>query len=136
MDKYLADNKEPKGPLHGLPISLKDQFTMKGLETTNGAPLLNLTHLLIRTSVLLGYVANIGDFAMQDCVLVEILYELGAVPFVRTNVPQTLMVRSTILAFLPNTDVNQIVGRDIQQRIRTHVQSIQPFSNLWRVIRR
>jgi amidase len=36
MDKYLAEYKKPKGPLHGLPISLKDQFMMKGLETING----------------------------------------------------------------------------------------------------
>jgi amidase len=42
---------------------------------------------------MIGYVAWIGDYAMQDCVLVEILYECGAVPFVRTNVPQTLVVR-------------------------------------------
>ncbi|CAE6491166.1 unnamed protein product [Rhizoctonia solani] len=73
MDRYLKEHGEPKGPLHGLPISLKDQFTIKGLETVNG------------------YVANIGDFATKDSVLVEILYELGAVPFTRTNVPQTLM---------------------------------------------
>ncbi|ELU38311.1 general amidase [Rhizoctonia solani AG-1 IA] len=73
MDRYLKEHGKPKGPLHGLPISLKDQFTMKGLETING------------------YVANIGEFATEDCVLVEILYELGAVPFTRTNVPQTLM---------------------------------------------
>ncbi|KAF8753708.1 Amidase [Rhizoctonia solani] len=73
MDRYLKEQGKPKGPLHGLPISLKDQFTMKGLETING------------------YVANIGEFATEDCVLVEILYELGAVPFTRTNVPQTLM---------------------------------------------
>ncbi|KAG9105253.1 hypothetical protein FRC07_009452, partial [Ceratobasidium sp. 392] len=73
MDKYLEENKEPKGPLHGLPISLKDQFTMERLETING------------------YVANIGDFATENAVLVDILYELGAVSFVRTNVPQTLM---------------------------------------------
>jgi hypothetical protein len=39
-----------------------------------------------------GYACNIGKFSEDDCVLVEILYELGAVPFVRTNVPQTLMV--------------------------------------------
>ncbi|KAG8735997.1 hypothetical protein FRC10_009926 [Ceratobasidium sp. 414] len=63
MDEYLAKNKEPKGPLHGLPISLKDQFTMEGLETING------------------YVANIGDLATDNAVLVDILYELGAVPF-------------------------------------------------------
>ncbi|KAK7688079.1 hypothetical protein QCA50_008449 [Cerrena zonata] len=39
----------------------------------------------------MGYASWIGDVAKYDCVLVEILYELGAVPFVRTNVPQTLI---------------------------------------------
>jgi hypothetical protein len=38
-----------------------------------------------------GYVSWIGRYADSDCVLVQILYECGAVPFVRTNVPQTLM---------------------------------------------
>ncbi|CDO71742.1 hypothetical protein BN946_scf184920.g26 [Trametes cinnabarina] len=61
------------GPLHGLPISLKDQFCIKGLET------------------IMGYAGWIGRVADRDSVLVEILYECGAVPFVRTNVPQTLM---------------------------------------------
>ncbi|KAF8137574.1 amidase signature domain-containing protein [Boletus edulis] len=73
VDQYMVERGEPMGPLHGLPISLKDQFTMRGLET------------------IMGYACNIGKFAENDCVLVEILYELGAVPFVRTNVPQTLM---------------------------------------------
>ena len=41
----------------------------------------------------LGYVAWIGSKAEKDSVLVETLYGLGAVPFVRTNVPQTLMAR-------------------------------------------
>lgn len=39
-----------------------------------------------------GYAGWIGQFAERDSVLVELLYECGAVPFVRTNVPQTLMV--------------------------------------------
>lgn len=43
-----------------------------------------------------GYAAWIGKPAENDCVLVEILYELGAVPFVRTNVPQTLMVTALL----------------------------------------
>ncbi|QRV80632.1 amidase [Ceratobasidium sp. AG-Ba] len=86
MDRFLEENKKPKGPLHGLPISLKDQFTMKGLETING------------------YVANIGDFATENAVLVDILYELGAVPFVRTNVPQTLMWGETY---------NNVFGRTV-----------------------
>ena len=45
-----------------------------------------------------GYACNIGKFAEDDCVLVEILYKLGAVPFVRTNVPQTLMVSTVVSA--------------------------------------
>ena len=73
LDQILKNTGEVVGPLHGLPISLKDQFTMKGLET------------------IMGYTAWIGERAKSDSVLVEILYQLGAVPFTRTNVPQTLM---------------------------------------------
>ena len=36
LDAYYAQNKKPTGPLHGLPISLKDQFHVKGVETTMG----------------------------------------------------------------------------------------------------
>ncbi|KAI9065795.1 general amidase [Trametes sanguinea] len=73
VDDYLKTHGKPMGPLHGLPISLKDQFCIKGLET------------------IMGYAGWIGRVADRDSVLVEILYECGAVPFVRTNVPQTLM---------------------------------------------
>lgn len=40
----------------------------------------------------LGYAGWIGRVADSDSVLVEVLYDCGAVPFVRTNVPQTLQV--------------------------------------------
>ena len=36
LDAYLKEHGKPVGPLHGLPISLKDQFKIKGLETTMG----------------------------------------------------------------------------------------------------
>lgn len=39
VDDILRDTGEPIGPLHGLPISLKDQFAMEGLETIMGMPL-------------------------------------------------------------------------------------------------
>ncbi|KAG8771098.1 hypothetical protein FRC12_003858 [Ceratobasidium sp. 428] len=89
MDKYLEEEMKPKGLLHGLPVSLKDQFAMQGLETING------------------YVANIGDFATKNAVLIDILYDLGAVPFVRTNVPQTLMWPETY---------NHVFGRTLNPR--------------------
>ncbi|KDQ55801.1 hypothetical protein JAAARDRAFT_37227 [Jaapia argillacea MUCL 33604] len=73
LDAHLAKTGKVVGPLHGLPISLKDQLCVKGLETT------------------MGYVSWIGKYADRNAVLVDILYECGAVPFVRTNIPQTLM---------------------------------------------
>ena len=36
VDAYLKSAGKVMGPLHGLPISLKDQFPQKGLETTMG----------------------------------------------------------------------------------------------------
>jgi amidase len=37
VDDYLAKTGKSMGPLHGLPISMKDQFSMRGLETIMGA---------------------------------------------------------------------------------------------------
>ena len=39
-----------------------------------------------------GYVSWVGKVADRDATLTEILIECGAVLYVRTNVPQTLMV--------------------------------------------
>lgn len=36
LDDYYAKNGKPIGPLHGLPVSLKDQFHVKDVETTMG----------------------------------------------------------------------------------------------------
>ncbi|KAI0033148.1 general amidase [Vararia minispora EC-137] len=72
-DDQLKASGRPIGPLHGLPISLKDQICINGLETS------------------MGYVGWLGKPAEKDAILTEILHNAGAVPFVRTNVPQTLM---------------------------------------------
>lgn len=89
MDDALKLTGKVVGPLHGLPISLKDQFTMKGLETIMGKRSRSLVRRLTKKSTSrTGYVSWIGEYADSDCVLVEILYECGAVPFCRTNVPQ------------------------------------------------
>ncbi|KAA1468201.1 general amidase [Dentipellis sp. KUC8613] len=77
LDEQLKTTGKVVGPLHGLPISLKDQITIKGLETT------------------MGYASWIGKYAEKDATLTEILHECGAVLYVRTNVPQTLMYPET-----------------------------------------
>lgn len=65
--------------------------------------------------VALGYVSWVGNVADRNATIVEILLDCGAVPFVRTNVPQTLMVRPSL--HLPMTAfdlIYQIVGRNVQ----------------------
>jgi amidase len=36
LDEYLKRTGKPVGPLHGLPISLKDQFDIVGIDSTMG----------------------------------------------------------------------------------------------------
>ncbi|KZV69062.1 general amidase [Peniophora sp. CONT] len=92
LDEQFRATGKPVGPLHGLPISFKDQITIKGLETT------------------IGYVSWIGKYAERDATLTEILYDLGAVPFVRTNLPQTIMWPETY---------NHVFGRTLNPHNRT-----------------
>lgn len=61
------------GPLHGLPISLKEQMNYGG----------RVTHGL--------YVKNIENVPTEHGVTTQLLENLGAVFYIRTNQPQTLM---------------------------------------------
>lgn len=72
-DEHLAKTGKTLGPLHGLPISLKDQHSVKGFETV------------------MGYVSRIGQIVQEDAAVTKILLRAGAIPFVHTNVPQSLM---------------------------------------------
>jgi amidase len=92
LDAYFEKEKKPMGPLHGLPISLKDQFHVAGAETT------------------MGYVGWIGTFEGQKGTGKEMIFEsdlvrelrkLGAVLYCKTSVPQSLMTGET---------VNNIIG--------------------------
>jgi len=77
LDEHLKTTGKVVGALHGLPVSLKDQVSLKGVEST------------------MGYVSWIGQFAERNAVLVDALESLGAVLYVKTNIPQTLMWAET-----------------------------------------
>ncbi|GME86529.1 unnamed protein product [Ambrosiozyma monospora] len=73
LDEYYAKTGKTVGPLHGLPVSLKEHYDYKG-KVTHG-----------------GYAALIDTVSDEWCLTVEILLEAGAVFYIRTNEPQCLM---------------------------------------------
>jgi len=89
LDDHLKTTGKVVGSLHGLPISLKDQFRIKGIETS------------------MGYVSWVGERDKTNSVLVDLLLKAGAVFYVKTSVPQSLMVCETI---------NNIIGRTVNPR--------------------
>lgn len=86
LDDFYAKYGKTIGPLHGLPISLKDQFHVKGVDTTQG------------------YVGWIGSnlgindpsqaHSIESQVTAELL-SLGAVLYCKTSLPQTLLFGET-----------------------------------------
>ena len=83
LDHFYRENDgRTLGPLHGVPISLKDQFNVQGVETA------------------MGYIGYLGTVAQCNSTLVDELLSLGAVLYVKTTLPQTVMlgeVRSHLL---------------------------------------
>lgn len=94
-ESFQNEGGSVKGFLHGLPISVKDQFHVKGSDTT------------------MGYVGWIGTFegdgnsnkiGMVDSQVISELEEQGAVVFCKTSLPQTVLYDETI---------NNIIGQTL-----------------------
>ncbi|RMY68068.1 hypothetical protein D0862_15018 [Hortaea werneckii] len=72
LDDEMAKSGSPTGPLHGLPISLKDTFKVKGYDASIGAAALCFKPADINSA------------------LVDLLLQQGAVLYCKTNIPLTL----------------------------------------------
>ncbi|KJZ75310.1 hypothetical protein HIM_05236 [Hirsutella minnesotensis 3608] len=90
-DEHLARTGEPVGPFHGLPISLKDSFYLRGLDAT------------------VGFTSYVGDAAKSDSALAELLEAAGAVFYVKTNVSTAMMMAESL---------NNVIGRTVNPRNR------------------
>ncbi|KAL8637989.1 MAG: hypothetical protein Q9228_004813 [Teloschistes exilis] len=73
LDSYYAKHKRPTGPLHGLPISVKEHIGMKGKGLNAG---------------FVGWWDQKGE---DDAHVLKILWKAGCVFYARTTEPQTLM---------------------------------------------
>ncbi|KAI1377036.1 amidase signature domain-containing protein [Hypoxylon crocopeplum] len=91
LDDYFKTKGGPVGPLHGLPISLKDQFNLEGVDST------------------IRYVRWARKKPREESTLVKLLRDAGAVLYVKTNVPTTLMTGET---------VNNLFSRTLNPRNR------------------
>ncbi|KAK4989766.1 hypothetical protein LTR66_006968 [Elasticomyces elasticus] len=84
LDDHLAKTGSVVGPLHGLPISLKDNFNIIGTDST------------------VGFAHWVNKPATHNSALVDQLQDAGAVFYVKTNVPTAMMIAET---------VNNVFGR-------------------------
>lgn len=73
-ETWLSDGSiNLKGPLAGIPVSLKDTMIVQGYDTT------------------VGFSSFVGNKAPADGPVVRLLKDAGAVPYVKTNLPTTLL---------------------------------------------
>ncbi|KAJ7279347.1 amidase signature domain-containing protein [Mycena rebaudengoi] len=74
LDNYYNETGQLMGPLHGLPISIKDQINLEGRKSTAGfsGDLLNPP-------------------AKKNSLMAQIMYDAGAVFYCKTNLPQAIM---------------------------------------------
>lgn len=72
LDEHFSKHG-PIGPLHGLPISVKEHISMKGLDLNTG------------------FVSWVGRVGTDDALILKLLWHAGAVFHARTTEPQTLM---------------------------------------------
>ncbi|KAB8070956.1 amidase signature domain-containing protein [Aspergillus leporis] len=74
LDDHLATTGTTLGPFHGLPISLKESFNITGIPTS------------------LGFISWLDrPIPTANSTVVEVLLAAGAVLYVKTNIPQTMM---------------------------------------------
>ncbi|KAL2833984.1 amidase signature domain-containing protein [Aspergillus pseudoustus] len=92
LDEYLKVHGKPKGPFHGLPISIKDNFNYKGFDST------------------VGFASLVNEPATYNSTLVDLLLSAGAILYCKTNVPTAMMIAES---------VNNVYGRTVNPRNRS-----------------
>lgn len=72
LDEYLEKNGRTVGPLHGVPISIKEHMPIAGTHSSQGS-----------------FASTVQN--EEDCLMVSILRSMGAVFYCKTNQPQIIM---------------------------------------------
>lgn len=78
LDDHYRETGRVVGPLHGLPVSLKDNFNIAGQPSS------------------VGFCAWAEEPVENDSTIVSMLRDLGAVAYVKTNVPTAMMIAESV----------------------------------------
>ncbi|KAH7133814.1 amidase signature domain-containing protein [Dactylonectria macrodidyma] len=109
LDAYLAREGKPVGPFHGLPISLKDMWMVKGEAAT------------------LGFVAYLSKpVAEENSPLVDVLLEGGAVFYCKTNHDTSSGLGEDF------AHRHTLVDGRREQRVRRHAEPTQAYPGSFR----
>jgi amidase len=94
LDKHMEETGNVVGPLHGLPVSVKDHIKIQGIDTSTGY-ICKLIHVPCHQAFPLSFLSAWAykTVADHDALVVDILRKAGAILFVKTQNPQTLLVR-------------------------------------------
>ncbi|PVH82426.1 amidase [Cadophora sp. DSE1049] len=74
LDQYFKETGKTVGPLHGLPMTFKECFHVKGYDYCNG------------------YISKTFNPSTSTTYVIELVKAAGAVVIAKTNVPQTMLV--------------------------------------------
>ncbi|TQV94435.1 amidase [Cordyceps javanica] len=89
LDEMLATTGgRPVGPLHGVPVSVKDHYNVRGHPTTAGYI------AYAKTDGSAG--SNEANNKQRDAHIVDVMRRAGAVLYAKTNNPQCMMVLETV----------------------------------------
>lgn len=94
QDEYFSRTGEFIGPLHGIPLSIKDNHMIKGVDTT------------------MGWVAMVGKPADEDHPGVAQYRKLGAIFYCKTNLPQSMMMSDSY---------NHLYGQSVNSLDRRYI---------------
>ncbi|KAJ9091276.1 hypothetical protein QFC19_009186 [Naganishia cerealis] len=100
LDEQYEISQGPIGPLHGVPISVKDQIDIAGKDSPAG------------------FLSQVGkNIAVRDAHVIEILRSAGAVFYCKTTLPQAIMHLETdsylacgVYGFKPTAGILPLIG--------------------------
>lgn len=132
LDQHLKEIGQVVGPLHGLPVSIKDHIKVKGLDTSAGYTGKHSTFSAHRTVTYPLFSLGVQDSGRQRCPCGRYSKEIRSDHICQNAKPSNLTRKQQSLLSVDQRFTFFLVIGDKQQHLRADRQSIQPKIDFWR----